>query len=129
VSNLFRYLLSFAVHLVWLRSGKGGPVPPMRLPFGKNKGRLLPLPVIASWQLMIVLWLARKIWGRYGDDIQQRLGQTKDALLDRVDHLVVGHSKSGAAQNSSSVIPPRPTPQYHTQVLPGTAQAPSTPSP
>lgn len=129
MSNLLRYLFSFAVHLIWLRSGRSGPVPPLRLPLGKNKGRHLPLPVIAPWQLMIVLWVAKKIWGRYGDDIQQRLDRTKDALLDRADHLLVGHSKAGATQNSSSVIPPRPTPQYHTQVLPGTAQAPSTPSP
>jgi hypothetical protein len=130
VSTLLRYLVSFGVHLAWHRSGRSGAVPPLRLPFGKSKGKHLPLPAIAPWQIMATLWLARKIWTRYGDDIQARLDQSKDALLERVDHLVVGHSKS---QNKSTLPPaqqiptPRPTPNYQTQVLDdASATTPST---
>lgn len=130
MTNLLRYLLSFGVHLMWQRTGRSGPVPPLRLPFGKNKGSALPLPVIASWQIVAVLWLSKKIWARYGDDIQQRLDQSKGALLDRVDRLIVGRSKTAASPKSthSSPIPQRPAPQYQTLPLPETEHAPSTPS-
>jgi hypothetical protein len=130
MTNLLRYLLSFGVHLIWQRTGRSGPVPPLRLPFGKNKGRLMPLPVIASWQIVAVLWLSKKIWVRYGDDIQQRLDQSKGALLDRVDRLIAGHSKSAASQKTTptTAIPPRPSQQYHTLPLPDEAHEPSTPS-
>jgi hypothetical protein len=88
------------------------------------------LPIIASWQIMAVLWISKKIWESYGGDIQQRFDQSKNALLERVDRLVVGHSKVGKAQNSApaSAAPPPPATQYHTQTLPGATRAPGTSS-
>lgn len=135
MGTFLRYLLSFAVQLAWQRSGRGGAVPPVRLPLGKNKGKTLPLPIIAPWQIMAVLWLGNKIWARYGDHITQQLDQHKDVLLDRLDRVVLGHSKSSSvtpgslSTGASSITPPaHPATQYHTQPL-DDSQKGSTPSP
>jgi hypothetical protein len=131
VGTLLRYLISFGMHLAWHRSGKSG-TPPLRVPFGKGKGG--PLPAIAPWQLMAAMWLAQRIWARYGDDIQHKLDESKDALLDRVDNVVRGGLGTGNAPAHKSSTPapnilaPRAAPNYQTQVLDSGNQSVSTPS-
>lgn len=132
MGTLIRYLISFGMQMAWHRSGKSG-TPPLRMPFGKNKG---PLPIFAPWQIMAAMWLGQRIWARYGDDIQQRFEQSKDVVLDRVDNVVRGGLKTGNGSVNSASTPasvsapaaPRATPQYHTQVLNDTNQSASTPS-
>jgi hypothetical protein len=140
VGNLFRYLLAFAVQIAWQRAGRGGSIPPVRMPVGRGKGKTLPLPIIGPWQMMAAMWLARKIWARYGDDIQRRFDQEKGKVLDRLDHIVVGQSKSGNNPNgpASQSTPPaapqiaapaaRPAPNYGTQVLDDSTSNSNSPS-
>jgi hypothetical protein len=122
VGTLLRYLMAFGVQLAWQKTGKSGATPPMRMPFGKNKGKSVPLPVIGPWQMMIALWLGRQIWAIYGNQIKSKLQNTAHPVAKHVGGLLpdVGTSPAGSTPGTQS----RPAPQYGTRQLdPATSDA------
>ena len=128
MGTFLRYLMAYGMQLVWQRSGKSGATPPMRIPFGKNKNKQLPLPVIGPWQMMIGMWLIRQIWAIYGNQVKSKLNQTNHPIAKHVHNLLPDTGTSANQGASAQVAPaqpvaaqsapaPRPTPQYGTQVL------------
>jgi hypothetical protein len=139
-----RYLASLVLHMAWRRAGRGGPIPPMRLP-GKGK-RPVDLPVIGTWQLMAAMWLFKRLWARYGNDVRTHLMNNSNDLARRAASYlpgVVGAATAGTATPGTATTPgatntpstgttptvssahspapaapaPRPTPAYNTQPL------------
>lgn len=152
--TFLRYLASLVLHLAWRRAGRGGPVPPIRLPgkAGKN-GKAVDLPVIGTWQLMAAVWLLKQVWNRYGHEVKGRLASHTNDLARRAATFLPDTTvpatvpaTAPAAPNvgtpnfatPSAPIPtpvptptPRVTPNLNTQVLPSqtpTAQAPTQPT-
>lgn len=119
MSTFLKYLLSLAAHMAWMRAGKSGPVPPVRLPHNKKP---LPLPVIGPWQMLIATWVLRKLWQRYGDDVRARVAKVDHPAAQKIYDLIPsGNSNSHAARATSQ--PPA------TFVIPGVpATAPAGPS-
>ena len=120
MGTFLKYLLSLAFHMAWARSGKGGPVPPIRLPKGRGT---IPVPVIGPWQMLLVSWALQKLWQRYGDDVRARVGKVDHPVAERVhDWLPSTNPKKHGARSKSE--PPA------TFVVPGiSATAPaSTPA-
>ena len=112
MGTLVKYLLSLAVHAAWMRAGKGGATPPIRMP---GKKAPVNLPVIGPWQMMLITWMVRKLWTRYGDDVKARVGQ--------VDHP--------AARQIHDWIPTTRNAQTNAQAgnVSGTVHTPSTSAP
>lgn len=154
MGTLIRYLISFGLQLAWQRAGKGGATPPMRMPFGKNRGKTVPLPILGPWQMMVAMWLARRVWDSYGTQIKDKVRNVQHPLAGHINDFLSG-TPSGASQNTPHPSPntpnvqqstpaqstpaatspappaaaPRPTPKYGTQRLDDTAaQSGSTPS-
>lgn len=129
MSTFLRYLMAFVVQLAWQRTGKHGAIPPMRMPFGKNKGQSVPLPIIGPWQMMIAMWVARQIWTVYGDNVKAKLKHAKHPLVKHVGTLLPDTGKtpapaSGKQQTSAAPSPATtpaaaspPPPQYGTRPL------------
>jgi hypothetical protein len=129
VGTFLRYLMAFGVQLAWQKTGKSGATPPMRMPFGKNKGKSVPLPIIGPWQMMIALWLGRQIWAVYGNQVKEKLQNASHPVARHVGGLLPDSGSTPAA--SPAVSPPhqaapvagstpatsRPAPQYGTQQL------------
>ncbi len=138
--TFMRYLMSLVVHLAWRRAGRGGPVPPVRLP-GK-KGKAVDLPVIGTWQLMAAMWLVKKFWERYGHDVKAHLKTNTNDLARRAATYLPDPKNPPSAKNLSaaatasptpapapSFVPaPRPAPNLHTQPLSQPNIAPATAS-
>ena len=107
MSTFMRYLISLLVHMTWSRVGKGGPVPPLRVP---RKGPV-NLPVIGPWQVMIAAWLLRKFWERYGREVKAHLMDTNHPAAQGIGSLLpdpknpapnmMPGAKSGAAGHNS----------------------------
>lgn len=126
MGTFLRYLISLAMHIAWQRSGKGGSVPPLRMPVGKNKGRTVPLPAIAPWQIMAALWIAQKIWSLYGHVFKEKLRNARHPLAGHLHDLIPdppmpqgGNSRPATLTVTPSSSTSRPAPQYHTQPLAG----------
>jgi len=128
MGTLLRYLMAYGVQLAWQRSGKTGATPPMRMPFGKNKGKAMPM--IGPWQMMILMWIARQIWAIYGNQVKAKLSSTNHPVASHIGNILppAGSTPSAAttAPNVAQTPPPaaappaaasRPVPQYGTQVL------------
>lgn len=126
--TFLRYLMSLVVHLAWRRAGRSGPIPPVRLP-GK-KGKHVDLPIIGTWQLMAAMWLAKKVWDRYGHDVKDRLTNHANDLARRAATLLPDPTKPAPFNPATStaataVMPnvagpisaPRAAPNLQTQVL------------
>lgn len=132
MGTFLRYLMAYGMQLAWQRSGKSGATPPVRMPFGRNKNKSLPLPIIGPWQMMIAMWLARQVWAIYGNQVKSKLLQTNNPVANHVHNLL---PDTGAAPSRSTPAPtpvpaastptatppstpaPRSVPQYGTQVL------------
>ena len=130
MSTLFRYLLSFAVQMAWRRAGKGGAIPPMRLP---GKGRQpVNLPIIGPWQMMAATWVLKRVWGKYGSQIKNHLANNSNDLTRRAAQYIPDPkgavpgvtSTTSSTGNAPAVKPiptpaptPRPAPNFNTQVL------------
>ena len=100
---LLRYLMSLVAHLAWQRLGRGGPVPPMRIP-GK---RTVQLPVISTWQMMAALWLMKKIWGRYGQNVKTRLMDAPHPWAKQAGSLLPDPAATGATPTTAAApVPP-----------------------
>lgn|GEM_PF-4210838 len=127
MSTFLKYLMAFGVQALMQRTGKHGAVPPMRIPFGKNKGQSVPLPVIGPWQMMIAMWVARQIWTVYGDDVKAKLKRAKHPLVKHVGTLLPTTGKTpvpATATPAPAASTPSPTPaaappppQYGTRPL------------
>ena len=136
MSTFLRYLMSLVVHLAWRRAGRGGPVPPLRIP---GKGKSIDLPVIGTWQLMAAMWLVKKLWDRYGHDVKGHLKNNANALARRAaaylpDPASPPRGLATATPNAPiSAAPPvvavpRIAPDLQTQVLtPSVSPAQSAP--
>ena len=144
MSVFLRYLLSMMVHMTWMRMGKGGPVPPLKIP---RKGPV-NLPVIGPWQVMIGMWLMNKMWEKYGRDVKTHLADTGSSVAKRVGSLLPDPKNTPAASPASSnaaratsgsttpatvsaaapaappIASPAPAPSHDTQVL---SSAPANP--
>lgn len=130
MSTFFRYLASLMLHLAWRRAGRGGPVPPIRLP-GKSGGKTVNLPVIGTWQLMAAMWLIKQFWNRYGHEVKGHLKNNANDLARRAATFLpdpttpipatafpaTATSNVPAASISAPVPAPRPAPNLQTQVL------------
>jgi len=92
MSTFLRYLVSLAIHMTWSRMGKGGPVPPIRLP---RKGPV-NLPVLGPWQVMVGMWLMNKVWDRYGRELKTHLMNAGHPAA-RAAGSLLPHPKNGAA--------------------------------
>lgn len=139
MGTFLRYLLSLGIQLAWQRSGRGGAIPPIRMPFGRNKGKTMPLPIIGPWQMMAAMWIIQRVWKMYGNQIKDRLSNGDNPLLGHLHDLLpdtpgarpsnastssATASSASAQQASTAPTPaPRPAPQYHTQPLSTAAQA------
>ncbi|MBV9867898.1 MAG: hypothetical protein JO316_21295 [Abitibacteriaceae bacterium] len=71
-----RYLAFFLAQLLWQRIVPK-PVPPIRLP----KKSPIGMPPVSPWQLLIGLWLSKKLWDSYGKDVK---GQVKEQMKHQV---------------------------------------------
>ena len=110
MSTFLKYILSLAAHAAWMRAGKSGPLPPVRLPHGKKP---LPLPVIGPWQMLLLTWALRKLWQRYGDDVRARVGKVDHPAAQRLYDLIPSTNSHQPAT--------RPTPPPASFVIPGIA--------
>ncbi len=146
MSTFFRYLASLALHLAWRRSGRGGSIPPIRLP-GKSKH--VDLPVIGTWQLMAAVWLLKKFWNRYGHDVKGHLATHANHLMRRAATILpdiakaiptIANAKNAATPSVSPAVSPnavptitapaptpRVAPDLKTQVLSPPVSSPNVP--
>ena len=134
MATLFRYLMAYAVQLAWQRAGKGGATPPVRMPFGKNKGKSLPMPMLGPWQMMILMWLGRQIWAIYGNQVKSKLRDINHPVTKHIGQILpdtgtapqpgtpnaasqAGSPPAPQASSAGSAPPARPAAHYGTQVL------------
>lgn len=153
MSIFFRYLLSLAMNMAWQRAGRGGAIPPVRLP-GKGK-QPVNLPMIGPWQMMLATWIIKRVWARHGTTIKNHLQNNANDLTRRAAKYIPDPKTSGANANANAaagsanatsstrsaptiaptptpVPTPRPAPNFNTQVLggaPNNAPSPNAPSP
>jgi hypothetical protein len=121
MATLLKYLLSLAVHSAWMRAGKGGAAPPLRMPGGKA----VPLPVIGPWQMLLISWVARKLWQRYGDEVRTRVAKVDHPAAQRLHDWIPSTTAQAAARATSQppatfTVPgtPAPAASAQTQHLP-----------
>ncbi len=80
-----RFLLTMVANFAWQRLGGRGAVPPVKLPRSKQP---LNLPVLAPWQMMVAMWIARKFWGRYGVQVKDKLDNATHPAARAVGSLI-----------------------------------------
>lgn len=128
MSKFLRYLISFVFHLIWARSGGSGAVPPVRLP----KGKQVPMPVIGPWQMMIAMWLFKKMWHSHGQRVKEKLADAPSPLVNRVaswipDTPQAAKTKAANPGSANNAQVPAPAPsnpqpaQHDTQPLKSSA--------
>ena len=136
MASLFRYLISIFAHIFWQRSGRRGPVPPLRIP-GR---RTTHLPVPSPWQIMAASWVAERLWKNYGPTVKRRLKQSPSPLVYKIGDLLPGPEDTTPASASAPAAPTPmqpapmqlapatsvPTPPAPTASAPATPHAPST---
>lgn len=123
--TFLRYMMSLVVHLAWLRAGRGGPVPPVRLP--SKKGKSVNLPVIGTWQMMAAMWLAKKFWERYGHDVKAHLKTNPNDLARRAATYLPDPKNPPAAKKlaAAAAATASPTPAPTTAPVPAPRPAPN----
>lgn len=80
-----RFLLTVAANFAWQRIGGRGAVPPVKLPRSKQP---LNLPILAPWQMMVAMWMARKFWGRYGTQVKDKLDNAAHPAARAVGSMI-----------------------------------------
>ena len=118
MATFIKYLMAFVVQAAWQRTGKHGAIPPMRIPFGKNKGQSVPLPVIGPWQMMIAMWVARQLWIVYGNGVKAKLQNARHPLVKHIGTLLPDSGKNPAT------VTPAPAPVASTPT-PASATTPA----
>lgn len=112
---LFKWLLALGAQRMWQRAGGRGPVPPIRLKRGADP---LKLPNLSTWQTILLLWMVKELWGRYGHGVKTQLMVARHPILNRVGAwLPDGHQPAATA----AVVADESGRQYPTQLLPGDA--------
>ena len=113
MSVFLRYLASMLLHLMWSRAGKGGPLPPVRLP-GKKP---VNLPVLGPWQMMAAMWLTKKLWEKYGREVKTHLMSTNHpaargigSMLPDTKNAALGTNASANASTHTSTPAPASAP-------------------
>ena len=127
MSIFFRYLFAILVQMAWSRVGKGGPVPPIRLP-GKGKDPV-KLPLIGPWQMMVAMWMMNKFWDRYGRDVKLKLMDTSHPVARRVGSLLPGAAGKRATSGAPATITVPGTPASANNAAASSAAASTTTAP
>ena len=111
--NVFlKFVFSLIAHAAWKRIGGGGAVPPIRLPRSK---RVIGVPVLSSWQVMAAMWMAKKLWNRYGGTMKTRLTNAKNPVVRRVGSYVPDATADtvpatqNVASTATTTIAPQPS--------------------
>lgn len=130
MGSFVRYLASLMLHIAWQRAGNRGGVPPIRL----TKRGPVTLPVIGPWQMMIAMWVLRKLWAAYGDDVKGHMLNSKNKFVNQVATSLPSTPGATTTQNAApdpDMAAPAPVysqpstpPSYATQPL-----APAAPRP
>ena len=117
----FRFLASLFAHVFWQRSGRRGPLPPLRIP-GK---RTTHLPIPAPWQIMAASWAVERLWKAYGPTVKRRLHENPSPIANKIGGLLPGPEQvapaSNNAPNPATTTAPTTTPTKSgatTQLLP-----------
>lgn len=98
MNKLLQFLFSLLAHAAWRRIGGGGAVPPIKLPRGKAP---IPIPVFSSWQLMVMMWLIKKVWQRHGGSVKTRLVNAENPVVRRVGSYVPDVNGATTAPNTT----------------------------
>jgi hypothetical protein len=126
MATFWKYLVSLVIHMAWARAGKG-PVPPVRLPRGKGP---VNLPTIGPWQIMIAMWVARRLWEKYGHDVKSRVGDLNHPAAKRINDWIPSPQSSPSTAGSthatgrSSSAPPATFTVNNSQPGPSAGTAP-----
>ena len=94
-----RFLLTVVANFAWQRIGGRGAVPPVKLPRSKQP---LNLPVLAPWQMMVAMWVARKFWGRYGVQVKDKLDNANHPAARVVGSLIPDDNIDTQSANKSA---------------------------
>lgn len=97
---LLKFLFSLIAHAAWRRIGGRGAVPPVKLP--KTKAPI-NVPVFSSWQLMAMMWLAKKVWQRHGGTVKTRLVNADNPVVRRVGSYVPDVDGATTANGSQTI--------------------------
>ena len=97
MAALFRFLASLLAHVFWHRSGRRGPLPPLRIP-GK---RTTHLPIPSPWQIMAASWAIERLWKAYGPTVKRRLNENPSPLANKIGDLLPGPEQVAPASNSA----------------------------
>ena len=119
MAKIFPFLISLFAHAALRRSGKAGMVPSSFKVPGKSTTRL---PVPSAWQVMMISWVAERLWQAFGDDVKQKLTHTKSPAVNKLGQMIP--APGDAAQASQPAAPAAP-PAQPTAQHPVAAQAPS----
>ena len=122
---LLKFLFSLIAHAAWRRIGGGGAVPPIKLP---RTGRSIPIPVLSSWQLMVVMWVAKKIWQQHGGSVKTRLVNADNPVVRRVGSYVpdmAGAAATTDAQNVTIKTTQQPASNGASSSAPSSIKAPT----
>jgi hypothetical protein len=109
MSAFVRFLIGLAANMAWRRIGGGGAAPPVRLP--RSKGPI-PVPVLTPWQMMVGMWVARKVWNSFGDRVKSTLESSGHPAARQVgtwlpDTPGASGAAKGTAAPGTTMTPPR----------------------
>lgn len=102
---VFRYLASLALQVAWARVGKKGAAPPLRMKPGAKS-----LPVIGPWQMMVGAWIVKKLWARFGPDVQAKMNNARHPAVRGVASIINGTPGPLLPQNAPAASKTAPTP-------------------
>ena len=104
MSVFFRFVMTLLANVAWQRIGGKGAVPPVRLP--RTKGPI-NIPVLTPWQMMAAMWVARKAWGRYGNQVKSRIDAVNHPAARQVGAWLPDPDLTASAPNAGAMHAPR----------------------
>jgi hypothetical protein len=123
MAKIFPFLISLFAHAALRRSGKAGVVPSSFKVPGKSTTRL---PVPSAWQVMMITWVAERLWQAFGDDVKQKLTHTKSPAVNKLGQMIPAPGDAAnASQPAAPAAPPAQPPAQHPVVSQAQSQAPS----
>jgi hypothetical protein len=75
------------------------------MPRGKGP---VNLPVIGPWQVMITMWVLRKVWDKYGGDVKSHLSNVNHPAARRIGDLIP--APNGSNHNATNLQATTATP-------------------
>ncbi|HEY0072730.1 MAG TPA: hypothetical protein VGB77_01420 [Abditibacteriaceae bacterium] len=119
MAKIFPFLVSLLAHAALRRSGKAGAVPSSFKVPGKSTTRL---PVPSAWQVMMISWVAERLWQAFGDDVKQKLTHTKSPAVNKLGQMIPAPGDAAKGnQGIPSTAPPAQPPMQ--PPIPQTAQS------